>query len=141
PPAGKPSLLPRFARIFEPSYLWLEHAYRRILHWSLRHRPLVIVGAILVFCSNAVIVSHLGTEFVPEGDLDTTSIVGELPAGTALEASDRAARRWEMQLLDKHQFPEINSAYVQIGAQGNARKIQVTLDIGQPHTRHRTSIE
>ena len=138
---GKQTWLTRIARIFEPPYLWLEHAYRRILHWSLRHRPLVIVGAILVFCSNAVIVSHLGTEFVPEGDLDTTSIVGELPAGTALEASDRAARRWEMQLLDKNQFPEIHSAYVQVGAQGNARQIQVTLDVGQAHTRHRTSIE
>src|SRR5687768_16670953 len=47
---AKPSLLGRFARIFEPSYLWLEHAYRRTLHWSLRHRPIVIAGAILVFC-------------------------------------------------------------------------------------------
>jgi HAE1 family hydrophobic/amphiphilic exporter-1 len=137
----KPSLLRRFARMFEPSYLWLEHAYKSTLHWSLRHRPLVIVGAILVFCSNIVIVQNLGTEFVPEGDMDTTSVMGELPAGTALEATDRAAKRWEMLLLDKGHFPEIHSAYVQIGAQGNPRQVSVTLDVGKPSTRHRTSVE
>ena len=136
-----PTLLGRFARIFEPSYLWLERAYRRTLHWSLRHRPAIIAGAILVFCSNGLIVSQLGTEFVPEGDLDSTIIVGELPAGTALEASERAARRWEMLLLDRERFPEIHSAYVQIGASGNPRQIQVTLEVGKPSTRGRTSQE
>jgi hydrophobic/amphiphilic exporter-1 (mainly G- bacteria), HAE1 family len=137
----KPSLLGRFARIFEPSYRLLEGGYRRALHWSLRHRPLIIVGAIAVFCSNVLIVSQLGTEFVPEGDLDTTSVIGELPAGTALEATDRAAKRWEMLLLDHERFPEIHSAYVQVGASGNPRQIQVTLDVGKPSTRQRTSQE
>jgi len=139
--AAKPSLLGRFARIFEPSYLCLEHVYRRSLHWSLRHCPIVIAGALLVFASNGLIVSRLGTEFVPEGDLDTTSIVGELPPGSALEASERAARRWELLLLDHERFPEIHSAYVQIGASGNPRQIQVTLEVGKPSTRHRTSQE
>jgi multidrug efflux pump subunit AcrB len=88
-----------------------------------------------------LIVQQLGTEFVPEGDLDTTSVVGELPAGTALEATDRAAKRWELLLLDRERFPEVHSAYVQIGASGNPRQIQVTLDVGKPSTRHRTSQE
>ena len=35
--------------------------------------------------------------------------------GTALEAADRAAKRWEMVLLDHEQFPEIHTAYVQVG--------------------------
>ncbi|MGE3267251.1 MAG: efflux RND transporter permease subunit [Chloroflexota bacterium] len=137
----KPSLLGRFARLFEPAYLRLEHAYRVLLHWSLRHRPIIIVGAILVFGSNVLIVSQLGTEFVPEGDMDTQNIVGELPAGTAIEATDKAAERWEMVLLDKERFPEIHSAYVQIGAQGNPRQIQITLDVGKPSTRTRTGQE
>ena len=89
----KPSLLGRFARIFEPPYQRLERGYRKFLHWSLRHRPVIIVGAIAVFCSNILIVSQLGTEFVPEGDMETQSVIGELPAGTAIEATDRAARR------------------------------------------------
>ncbi|MCC7370336.1 MAG: efflux RND transporter permease subunit [Chloroflexi bacterium] len=138
---GKPNLLGRFARLFEPGYRRLESAYRVVLHWSLRHRPVVIVGALLVFASNWLIVANLGSEFVPEGDMDTQSVVGELPAGTAVEATDRAARRWEMLLLDKERFPEIHSAYVQIGAQGNPRQIQVTLDVGKPSTRTRTGQE
>ena len=46
-----------------------------------------------------------------------------------------------MLLLDHERFPEIHSAYVQIGASGNPRQIQVTLDVGKPSTRHRTSQE
>jgi multidrug efflux pump subunit AcrB len=88
-----------------------------------------------------LIVQNLGSEFVPEGDLETTMIVGELPAGSALEASDIAARRWETLLLDKEYFPEIHSAYVQVGASGNARQISITLDVGKPSTRTRTSQE
>ncbi|MFN8637467.1 MAG: efflux RND transporter permease subunit [Chloroflexota bacterium] len=141
PIAPRPSILGWFARIFEPALLWLERVYTTALHWSLRHRPVVVVAAILVFCSNGSIVSHLGTEFVPEGDMDTTTVIGELPPGTALEATDRAARRWEMLLLDHARFPEIQSAYVQIGASGNPRQIQVTLDVGKPSARHRTSQE
>jgi HAE1 family hydrophobic/amphiphilic exporter-1 len=141
PHGGSPSLLGRIARLFEPSYLWLEARYKTALHWSLRHRPIIIVAAIAVFLSNGWIVSHLGAEFVPEGDMDSVTVVGELPPGTALEATDRAARRWEMLLLDHERFPEIHSAYVQIGASGNPRQIQATLEIGKPSTRHRTSIE
>ena len=46
-----------------------------------------------------------------------------------------------MLLLDAERFPEIHSAYVQIGASGNPRQIQVTLDVGKPSTRDRTSQE
>jgi hydrophobic/amphiphilic exporter-1 (mainly G- bacteria), HAE1 family len=138
---AKPSLLGRFARLFEPGYNRMERGYRVFLHWSLRHRPVIIAGAMLVFASNVLIVSQLGTEFVPEGDLDTQSVVGELPAGTALEATDMAARRWEMMILDHERFPEIHSTYVEIGAQGNARQIKITLDVGEPSTRARTGQE
>src|SRR3712207_3704648 len=61
----KHGLFGRFARIFEPIYLAGESVYKHILHWSLRHRPLVIVGALLVFCSNFLILQHVGSEFVP----------------------------------------------------------------------------
>lgn len=137
---GKPNLFGRFARLFEPIYLFNEKIYTHVLRWSLRHRPLVIVGAILVFCSNFVILQNVGSEFIPEGDPEIVMVVGELPAGTALEATDRAAKRWEMQLLNHDLFPEIHTALVRVGGR-DARTIQLDIEIGKGSTRERSNKE
>ncbi|MBI3967691.1 MAG: efflux RND transporter permease subunit, partial [Chloroflexi bacterium] len=79
------SILARIARSWEPLYVQVERLYGSALHWSLRHRPAVMALAVLVFASNFLILPRLGSEFVPEIDNDTVTVVGELPAGTALE--------------------------------------------------------
>src|SRR3712207_168284 len=76
------SLLARLAALWEPAYVAFERAYERVLRWSLRHRPLVLVGAALALGLNFVVLPRLGTEFVPEIDRDTVTVVGELPPGT-----------------------------------------------------------
>ena len=138
---GRLSLLARFARIFEPLYQGMERAYRGLLHWSLRHRPVVLLVSLLVFGSNWVILQSIGSEFVPEGDREIVTLVGELPAGSALEATDRASKRWEMVLLDHERFPEVHTAFIQVGAAQDARRISVDLDIGKPSTRERSSLD
>ena len=135
-----PTLVGRFARMFEPLYQRTERAYVQLLHWSLRHRPVVILAAVVVFSSNFVILQSVGSEFVPEGDREVVTVVGEMPAGTALEATDRAARRWEMMLLDHDRFPEVHTAYVQVGSSADPRLISIELDIGKPSKRQRSSI-
>ncbi|MCC6179587.1 MAG: efflux RND transporter permease subunit [Chloroflexi bacterium] len=137
---GRASLFGRFAQLFEPIYGLTERVYRVLLHWSLRHRPVVLAGALLVFSSNVLILQHIGSEFIPEGDMDVVTLAGELPAGTALDATDLAARRWERQLLDKERFPEVHLAYVRVGGR-DARAITVDLEVGKPATRTRTSKE
>jgi HAE1 family hydrophobic/amphiphilic exporter-1 len=139
--AGSRSGLARLARFWEPAYERVEAGYRRLLGWSLRHRPLVLVAAALVFGSNFLIARALGSEFVPENNREIVTLVGELPAGTALEATDRAARRWELALLDPERFPEVHTAYVQVGANRDATQVRVDLEIGKPKSRERTSLE
>ena len=102
--------------------------------------------AIGVFLLNLVIIPRLGTEFAPEGNEETISVVGELPPGTALEAADRAAKRWEMALGNHEYFPEIHRVYTLVGrgdgdADREARYITLTLDVGSGHSRTRTSKE
>lgn len=79
------------------------------MRWALGHRKTVLATALLVFASNFVILPLLGSEFVPETDSATATVIGELPPGTALEASSAAARRWESILLDKAWVPEIQT--------------------------------
>jgi HAE1 family hydrophobic/amphiphilic exporter-1 len=144
--AHEKGLLARIGAIWEPLYLAFERAYTRMLHWSLRHRPVVLLLAVAVFGVNFVVLPRLGTEFVPEINRDSVTVVGELPAGTALEAADRAAKRWEIALLDHERFPEIHTAYVVVG-RGDSdfdrepRFISLTLDVGPTHDRQRTSNE
>jgi hydrophobic/amphiphilic exporter-1 (mainly G- bacteria), HAE1 family len=139
--SGSRSWLTRLTRFWEPAYQRAENGYRHVLDWSLHHRPLVLLVAALVFASNFVLVRALGSEFVPEGNREIVTLVGEMPAGTALEATDRAARRWELALLDHELFPEVHTAYVQVGTNRDATQIRVDLEIGKPKTRERTSLE
>src|SRR5262249_30394669 len=62
------SLLARLAGSWEPAYRRLAAGYARLLHWSLRHRPAVLLLAALVFGINFLVLPRLGTEFVPERD-------------------------------------------------------------------------
>ncbi|MFN8637398.1 MAG: efflux RND transporter permease subunit [Chloroflexota bacterium] len=146
PLAPHPSILGRFARLFEPLYQAGERVYVRLLHWSLRHRPVVLALAAAVFGVNFVVLPRLGTEFVPEINRDSVIVVGQLPAGTALEAADRAAKRWELMLLDRERFPEIHTVYAVVG-RGDSdfdrepRFISLTLDVGPTRERTRTSNE
>ena len=112
--------------------------YRTLLAWSLRHRPIVMALALGVFLLNLVIVPRLGTEFAPENNDETISVVGELPPGTALEAADRAAKRWEMALTNHEYFPEVHRVYTLVGrgdgdADREPRYITLTLDVGAGH--------
>jgi hydrophobic/amphiphilic exporter-1 (mainly G- bacteria), HAE1 family len=133
------SPLARIARVWEPLYQALERFYTRALRWSLHHRLLVVLAAILVLLSNAFIMRFLGSEFVPEADRDVVTVVGEMPAGTALEATDRAARQWERALLDESSFPDVHTTYVEVGADGDSRKVRVNLEVGTPSNRELTS--
>ncbi|MCC7370343.1 MAG: efflux RND transporter permease subunit [Chloroflexi bacterium] len=142
--AHEHGLLARIGGFWEPAYRFFEGVYTRVLHWSLRHRPVVMLLAAAVFGINFVVLPRLGTEFVPDINKDTVTVIGELPAGTALEAADRAAKRWELLLLDKERFPEIQTAYVVVGRgdtdfDRESRFISLTLDVGETSSRARTS--
>jgi HAE1 family hydrophobic/amphiphilic exporter-1 len=138
------SWLARLAAFWEPLYRVTERGYVRLLYWSLRHRPVVVLAALLVFASNLVILPRIGTEYVPEANDDTAVIIAELPAGTALEAAGRAAQRWEAVLMDRERFPEIHAAYLLVGrgeldSDREPRFITLTLDLGEPAGRVRKS--
>src|SRR3954452_13529527 len=138
------SLLNRIAAFWEPAYRLLAGGYRRLLHWSLRHRAVVIVATLLAFAANFVIVPRLGTEFVPVANGTTATVIGEMPPGTGLDASNRAAKRWEEVLLDDVYFPEVETTYIQIGSGGgdqDPRLMTVTLGLSATKARVRTSQE
>ncbi len=138
------SLVARVSLLWRPLYYVCERAYRALLHWSLRHRPVILLVSVLVFGANVFILPLIGTELVPESDRDTIAVVGELPAGTALDASERVARRWESAIHERQRFPEVRSTYLVAGrsdADRDPRFIYIALGLSLPHERTRTSRE
>jgi HAE1 family hydrophobic/amphiphilic exporter-1 len=98
----------------------------------------------LVFAANFMVLPRLGSEFVPNVDEDIVIVIGELPAGTALEATELAAQRWESAILDHTLFPEIEQTYV-VAGRGDSefdlepRFISLTLALTEPGARTRRS--
>ncbi|MDD5308019.1 MAG: efflux RND transporter permease subunit [Deltaproteobacteria bacterium] len=71
----------------------LEGVYRGIIGWALRRRWATIGIAIAVFATTIYMVRFVHSEFVPTFDPGTVSVTVTLPAGTALEKTERVAER------------------------------------------------
>lgn len=138
------SLVSRIAGSWEPLYRWSERRYARLLRWSLRHRPVIVVGALALFFSSFTMVPLLGVEFVPDIDSPFMTLAGEMPGGSGLAASDQAARRWEEILLDKERFPEVKTVYMLVGSGSSeldrgSRFMSAIVELVDRHHRSRTS--
>jgi HAE1 family hydrophobic/amphiphilic exporter-1 len=137
--------LSSLARIWEPAFRLLERGYARTLRWSLRHRPVILLGAALAFAANLALVPRIGTEFVPADDGNTVDIVAELPVGTTLATTERIVSIWERVFTDATYFPDVHAASVGIGqgdpAHTDPRFIAATFEIGSKGTRTRSARE
>lgn len=91
---------------------WSKRVYAPSLEFSLRHRVLVVAGAVLLVLASGLIATGMGSEFLPnldEGDILVHAL--RIP-GTSL------TQAIEMQnVLEKRikEFPEVNYVFAKIG--------------------------
>lgn len=97
----------------------LESGYARLLGWALRHKKTTVFIAIMVFAFSIMLVSKIGTEFVPEEDTGDFSIQIELPVGTRVEQTDKIARQAEE--IFKNDVPEAIMIFCRLGQSGSSR--------------------
>jgi HAE1 family hydrophobic/amphiphilic exporter-1 len=93
-------------------YRWIETGYVAVLRWALRHRWAVVLIAVLCVLSTFPIVRFMGKEFVDSDDTGEFSVSIELPAGAALEATDRTLLRIFERL---RAIPEIQAMVLRVG--------------------------
>ena len=104
-------------------YNWLDYSvYRRVLDWSLRHRPHVIVlgvaAMVLVMMWGG---PRLKFGFIPVTDQGQLAITVELPPGASLQATDAILKDIERRIVN---IPEIKSMFTRVGAiSGGARSV------------------
>ncbi|MBL8225281.1 MAG: efflux RND transporter permease subunit [Chromatiales bacterium] len=97
----------------------METRYRGAIGWSLRHRWLVVAGAIGIVALTPFIFMTLGGEFFPAEDEGQFQVTLRTPAGSSLEYGDERMRRIEEIVLS---HPEIESVFATLGG-GRANSV------------------
>ncbi|MFZ1181415.1 MAG: efflux RND transporter permease subunit [Herbaspirillum sp.] len=125
---------------FESLVQWLSTTYQTLLTWSLRHRVLTLVIALLTFIAGLALPASglIGSEFVPQADYSETGVTFYTPVGSSLELTETKVHQVETVL---RQFPEVVDIYSTVNtdyAQGkNYAVVFIRL---KPHEQRRLSM-
>jgi cobalt-zinc-cadmium resistance protein CzcA len=96
-----------------PVERWALRVYRPALRWSLANGRTVVVGALAVLALGGVLLSRIGTEFLPTLNEGALYVTVTLPPSIGLE---HAARTIVPRLReDFFSFPEVRSVMSQLG--------------------------
>ena len=105
----------RLADWFDRGYKKLEAGYRRVLAFSLDHRAIMLVGALVLFVGSLYMTKYLGKEFVPPEDQGQFLIRLEAPIDYSVEKADELFRPAE-ELVKK--MPEVKAVLYRLGIGG-----------------------
>jgi len=86
--------------------------YSSLIKWSLKHRGIVFIMAIVIFTGSILLIPFVGTEFMPASDQGEFNINISLPTGTNLETTRDVVDEVE-RIVSK--LPEIESMLTTAG--------------------------
>lgn len=101
---------------FQAFFNRIEETYKNILGWSLDHKKIIVLLAIVIFMVSIGLAFTVGAEFFPRMDEGYVTIDIELPTGSKLEETDKIATRLEEITAE---IPEAESLFVILGGSGN----------------------
>ena len=91
---------------------WMK-GYLRALNWSLDHKIIVCVAAVLWFFFSFFLASRLPFTFIPPEDISQTYLQVELPPGSTLNETDHVVTQVTRVLESR---PEVQSVYSSVGS-------------------------
>jgi cobalt-zinc-cadmium resistance protein CzcA len=87
-------------------------AYAPALRWALSHKAWVISGAVAAFLGALLLLTRVGSEFLPELNEGSLYVTATLPPSIALEEAERIVPRIREAFLE---FPEVPQVLTQLG--------------------------
>ncbi|MEA2021338.1 MAG: efflux RND transporter permease subunit, partial [Candidatus Caldatribacteriota bacterium] len=90
----------------------VREEYGILINWSLRHRGIVFIIAVIIFVGSIMLIPFVGTEFIPSSDQGQFNINITLPTGTNLETTRKVVSDVE-KIVSK--IPEIKSMLTTAG--------------------------
>ena len=137
------SLRGGFLRLMAALFSGLEKAYQRTLEGAFNNRGLVVIGFASLFALALMLLSHLGTEFMPQADEGQVRVRVEMETGTQLALLDQKVREVEKIVLPA--VPETRASVVQVGGTswrtGAPANADIRLALVPARERSRTSEE
>jgi cobalt-zinc-cadmium resistance protein CzcA len=92
----------------------IKSLYSPLLHWSLRIRWLVVLGAIALFALAMVIFRNLGADFIPKLDEGTFTMMVFRRSNINIEQSIEEQRKTEQEI--RRRVPEVTHVFSRIGS-------------------------
>lgn len=105
----------RAAVLFENGYKQLEKGYRHILRFSLDHRLIMLIGALLIFGGSLYMTKYMGKEFTPPEDQGQFIVRLESPIDYSVQMADELFRPAEQIVRE---MPEVRAVYYVQGIGG-----------------------
>ncbi|NOV30794.1 efflux RND transporter permease subunit [Methylomonas sp. ZR1] len=103
---------PKLAEQHNPLVHAMEHRYRQVLEWVLRHARTVFISAITALVLSFMSVKLIGTEFMPKLDEGNIWLTITLPTPVSLST----AKQLEQQVRETLEtFPEAKTIITQLG--------------------------
>ncbi len=106
--------LGRILDLFSKLIQKISDMYIKILHFTLHHKTITVLGAVVLLIGSGVLASMVGGEFFPKEDEGSFTVTIELPYGTSLEESDKIVGEVE-NIIKK--IPEKETIVSTIGSQ------------------------
>jgi hydrophobic/amphiphilic exporter-1 (mainly G- bacteria), HAE1 family len=100
---------------FERGYKKLEGVYRHLLAFSLNHRVIMLVGALVIFAGSLYLTTFMGKEFIPPEDQGQFIVRLEAPIDYSLEKANELFQPAEQML---RQMQEVRAVYYVLGIGG-----------------------
>ncbi|MBP8718364.1 MAG: efflux RND transporter permease subunit [Candidatus Atribacteria bacterium] len=94
---------------------FVKKEYGSLIKWSLRHRGIVVIGAIVIFMVSLSLIPIVGTEFMPSVDQGMFNINISLPVGTNLAVTEEVIRTVEGIASE---IPEVRYVFSIVGGGG-----------------------
>ncbi len=91
----------------------LGGTYEKILRWSLRHRKITLLIALLIFIFSISLMRFVGVEFTPASESGEFQITVEMPVGTRLDVTQQAVEAVEN--LIEREVPETETMFARVG--------------------------
>jgi len=120
-----------------PVFDKLDNIYGRMLGWSIRHKIVITISAVLIFAGTMMLLPKLGTDFMPESDESNFSMAIELQTGTRVEKTIDVARRIDAFL---EEIPEVTLISTSAGSDDQGGFISIFQSSGSNIINYRVSM-
>ncbi|HEY7349682.1 MAG TPA: efflux RND transporter permease subunit [Ktedonobacterales bacterium] len=111
----------RRGQTLEEETTWLQRIYTPVLRWTLSHRAITLIVAIVLFAASVASVSRIPTSFLNQGSQKIISITVSPPAGSDLQAVSDEASKVETIL---HQDSRVSRYQTTIGGGGSLNALR-----------------